>query len=290
MRHNSAGDRWAGGRGAAEARKRRLRLLRPTVLALEQRTLLSAIVVNNPTDTPVVGQIDLRQAIALANTNGGVETITFDETVFNTPQTINLTGGQLELSDPTGTETITGPSKGVTVSGGGNSRVLQVDGLATASISGMAITGGKVAGFGDGGGLLNYGTATLTNCTVNGNSAGVSTANGGGVANSGTLVLANCTVSDNSASFIGGGMFNAAGTLTLTDCTVSGNSAYEGGALTGYSLSGATLTNCTISSNTAFSYGGGLLASWLGGARAGQHDRCREYELRRRWRRHISGQ
>jgi hypothetical protein len=29
------------------------------------------IVVNNPTDTPVAGQTDLRQAIAQANTNGG---------------------------------------------------------------------------------------------------------------------------------------------------------------------------------------------------------------------------
>ena len=86
--------------------------MRPTLLELEARTLLSTIVVNNPTDTPVAGETDLRQAIVLANTNGGAETITFDKTVFNTPQTINLNPalGQLELSDPTGTETITGPS------------------------------------------------------------------------------------------------------------------------------------------------------------------------------------
>jgi hypothetical protein len=59
--------------------------MRPTLMALEDRRLLSTIVVNNPTDTPAVGQIDLRQAIALANTNGGSETITFDKTVFKTP-------------------------------------------------------------------------------------------------------------------------------------------------------------------------------------------------------------
>ena len=47
------------------------RRMRPTLMALEDRRLLSTIVVNNPTDTPVVGQIDLRQAISLANTNGG---------------------------------------------------------------------------------------------------------------------------------------------------------------------------------------------------------------------------
>ena len=40
-------------------------------MALEDRRLLSTIVVNNPTDTPAVGQTDLRQAIVQANTNGG---------------------------------------------------------------------------------------------------------------------------------------------------------------------------------------------------------------------------
>ena len=40
-------------------------------MALEDRRLLSTIVVNNPTDTPVTGEIDLRQAIVQANTNGG---------------------------------------------------------------------------------------------------------------------------------------------------------------------------------------------------------------------------
>jgi hypothetical protein len=75
--------------------------IRPTLMALENRRLLSTIVVNNPTDTPKTDQIDLRQAIALANTNGGNETIVFDSKVFSTPQTIKLTGGQLELSDTT---------------------------------------------------------------------------------------------------------------------------------------------------------------------------------------------
>ena len=104
---------------------------------LEDRRLLSTIVVNNPTDTPVVGHIDLRQAISQANTNAGSETITFDKTVFKTSQTINLTGGQLELSDTTGKVTIVGPPAGVTVNAGGASQVFQVDGGVTASISGM---------------------------------------------------------------------------------------------------------------------------------------------------------
>jgi hypothetical protein len=75
-------------------------------------------------------------------------------------QTIVLAGTQLELSDTTGAASITGLAAGVAVSGGTLSRVFQVEALVTASISGMTITGGRV--FGDGGGLLNLGTLTLT--------------------------------------------------------------------------------------------------------------------------------
>ena len=127
-------------------------------------------------------------------------TITFDPTAFATPQTITLTSGQLELSDTSGTETITGPAAGVTVSGGGTSRVFQVDTGVTASISGLTITGGNAN---NGGGLANYG---------------------------GMVTLTDCTVSDNSASNNGGGVYlNNGGTATLTDCTVTGNSSSSNG-------------------------------------------------------------
>jgi hypothetical protein len=86
---------------------------------LEDRWLPSTFVVNNPTDSPVVGEIDLRQAIASANATTGANTITFDSTVFATPQTITLAGTQIELSNTTGTETITGPAAGLTVNAGG---------------------------------------------------------------------------------------------------------------------------------------------------------------------------
>ena len=146
-----------------EARQRRR--MRPTVLALEDRRLLSTFTVTSTLDNGSAGT--LRWAVGQANSAGGAETIAFDKTVFKTPQTITLTGTQLELTDTTGTETITGPKAGVTVSGGGHSRVFQVDGGVTASISGLTITGGNTAD--NGGGLYNDGgTATLTNCTVSG--------------------------------------------------------------------------------------------------------------------------
>ena len=115
MSNNLARDQRRGGRGMVEARQRRR--MRPTVLALEDRRLLSTFTVTSTLDNGSAGT--LRWAVGQANSAGGAETIAFDKTVFKTPQMITLTGTQLELSDTTGTETITGPKAGVTVSGGG---------------------------------------------------------------------------------------------------------------------------------------------------------------------------
>jgi hypothetical protein len=259
MSRNGAKVERTGTRATVKVRQRQLRRMRPTLVALEDRRLLSTFVVNNPTDTPVAGETDLRQAIASANATTGANTITFDSTVFATPQTITLGGTQLELSNTSGTQTITGPSAGVTVSGGGLSRVFQFDANVTASISQMTITGGSAL---DGGGLYNLGTATLTDCLVVGNSsgnAGSSGSNGGGIHNDGTLTLSDCTVSGNFA-IVGAGLDNY-GALILTNCTVDSNTgSYGGGVFAGYGGT-TTLSNCTISGNSTTgprSDGGGV--------------------------------
>ena len=48
--------------------------------------------------------------------------------------------------------------------------------------------------------------------------------------NYGTATLTDCTISGNSAKRTGGGLWND-GTATITDCTISGNSANEGGGV-----------------------------------------------------------
>ena len=249
MSHNGAENRQRCRRGTINDRKRRR--IRPTLMALEDRRLLATFVVNNPTDTTILGETDLRQAITSANSTPGANTITFDSTIFASAQTIALTGAQLTLSNTTGTQTITVPTAGVTVSGDGLSRVFQVDANVTASISGMTITGGKTVIYNGGGGLENYGTVTLSNCTISGNSA----TTGGGLANYHAATLTNCTISGNSTSNngSGGGLAHYEGTVALNNCTVSNNSTSgpygDGGGV--WSLEGTvTLNNCTVSGNS----------------------------------------
>jgi hypothetical protein len=249
------------------------RRVRPALEALEERCVPSTFTVINTLDDGSVGS--LRYEIGQANSNPGANTVAFDSTVFNTPLTITLTGSPLELSNTGGAETITGPAAGVTVSGGGTSRVFQVDSGVTASLSGLTISGGSTTGLG--GGLFNEGgTTTLTNCTVSGNSAGVAggITNSGvlaltdslvtrntadiaaGIFNTGTLTLTDSTVSDNTAHVNDGGIDNSNGTVTLLDSTVSGNAAGIGnGGIANYGGTVALL-NSTVSGNTAQGAGG----------------------------------
>jgi hypothetical protein len=218
--------------------------------------VMTTIVVNNPTDTPMAGQTNLRQAIAEANALGGGAAIVFDKNVFSGPQTITLTAGALEITNSTGPLTITGPgARNLTIDGNNLSRVFQVDINTTVSISGLTVEGGNAGISADGGGgLLNFGTLTVSNTNFTGNSA----VSGGGIANDGELTLSNSTLSGNVATN-GGGIDNS-GTATLTNDTLSGNSALSfNGASSGGGIDNsgtATLTNATLSNNSATNGGG----------------------------------
>ena len=107
-----------------------------------------------------------------------------------------------------------------------------------------------------GGVVVSSGAATLTGCTISGNSAKY----GGGVDNSASATLTNCTVTGNSASIVGGGIDEIVGTITLTGSTISNNYGdYNGGGVDVAESGTATLTNCTISGNSS-ELGGGILA------------------------------
>ncbi|MGO9462978.1 MAG: beta strand repeat-containing protein, partial [Isosphaeraceae bacterium] len=198
------------------------------------------LVINTTVDgtTSPFGDLSLRQAVNLANVLDAAESITFSTTVFGTPQTVTLTAGQLELS--AGTVTITGPAADVTISGGGASRVFQIDDGVTATITGLTITGGSTSG--NGGGILNYGNLTITDSTLTGNTA----AYGGAIlTKGGSLSLADCTIAGNTASISGGGI-EAQNNITVIACTFSDNVASPrsggGGAIDNFNGGEYTIT------------------------------------------------
>jgi cysteine-rich repeat protein len=173
------------------------------------------------------------------------------------PVTITITSTKTIAADTT----IDGGGS-ITISGGDAVGVFAVNAGITFDARNLTVADGAAS---QGGGIANYGTATLANCTLSGNSANEG---GGGIYNLGNATLTNCTLSGNSAGYYGGGaIFNAvtgpdggppsnSGTATLTNCTLSGNSAGQGGGIA--NLGNATLTNCTLSGNSATYRGGGI--------------------------------
>jgi hypothetical protein len=238
---------------------------RPRLEALEERTALSTLTVLNTSDHDPGS---LRAILAAASSG---DQIVFDPALSG--QTITLTSGELLLNKNL---TITGPGAGsLTVSGNNASRVFEVAGGATDSVSGLTVSNGRAAP--QGGGILNAGTLTLGNATLSGNlvhGGGGDLDFGGGIYNSGTLTVQNSTVTGNEAQGVppgdfgfesgyGGGIFNR-GALTVTNSTVWANTASVGGGLFNEAggpfnnLGTVTVSASTLSGNTAYGPGGAI--------------------------------
>ena len=210
-----------GGRSTASTTAIQRRRTQPTVMALEDRKLLSMFTVTNTADSSTGS---LRCEIGQADSTAGANTIDFDSTVFNTPQTITLDRQPARAKQHERDGDDHGP-------GGGRdgqrrrelSRVFQVDNGVTASLSGLTISDGLTTG--NGGGVYNNG-GTIHPDQLH-RQRKLRRLHGGGLYtnNYGTTMLTYCTVSGNSASENGGGLFNSAGTTALSNCTVSGNYA-----------------------------------------------------------------
>jgi hypothetical protein len=159
--------------------------------------------------------------------------------------------------------------------------IFTVDAGETVSLSGLTIAGGDSSG--NGGGVDNFGTVTVSNSTFTGNSA----SEGGGQNNEsgGTATVSNSTFTSNSAGFGGGlenfgtarvsgslfignsatasndsgggGLLNAGdGTVTVEGSTFTGNSAAYGGGLENVAM--ATVSGSLFTGNSAAVVGGGL--------------------------------
>jgi hypothetical protein len=276
-----------------------LKVNRAAVLALvfAGATLLSTsgtsadtIIVINTNDS---GPGSLRGALAIANDGDTIDATGVSGTIF-------LTSGVLEVNHNV---TINGPGAGsLAIDSNHGSRVF--DNFASnVTISGFTITNGGAfcdpcgAGCGilnqggltvndcivshsssyylnPGGGILSWGTLTVTKSTVYANdgwsggifSSGgtltvsdciISSNHGVGINNNGGALVSNCVINGNHS----GGIYNFNGVLTVTNSTISGNSgpgidsgSHNGGAA-------ATVTNCTISGNS----GGGITSGGFDG-------------------------
>ncbi len=195
------------------------------------------------------GPGSLRWALANAADRAGPDTIAFAPTLSG--QSITLTSGEIVIGGDVTIDATSLPG-GVTVSGGGNSRIFRMSSGQTVSLQNLTLTGGNgIGGVGSpvyGGAIFNIGgTVTLTRCTLFGNSSGL----GGAIyTNSGSLTLRHCTLTGNSANNYGGAIANTS-PLTLTHCTLSGNSANNYGGAIYNNTATLTLTNSIVTGNTA---------------------------------------
>jgi Domain of unknown function (DUF4214) len=209
---------------------------------LEDRTTPANFVVDLAIDQDngnvVAGDVSLREAIKLANTTTGADTITFSPTVFNSPKTMVLTLGRINITDSL---TITGP--------GANRLVL--DAFYASQIF-----------YVDGGAVENAKTITLEGLTLlHGKTTSVPTAdyNGGALSSrNARLRLLNMSLSSSSSAGFGGGMYVQGGTTTVLNSNILLSSSKLNGGGCYSENAQAQMINVTVAQNTTQVAGGGI--------------------------------
>jgi hypothetical protein len=206
-----------------------------------------------------LGDLSLREALALAATSAGTDTIVFQPTITEIPlnsqltinSDVNIVGRGAQLLE---------------LDAQGGSRVFTVNSGVTASLSRVTITGGLVTGTNDGGGIYNSGTLDLDSVVLVDNE---SAHYGGAIYNSGGVLRINDTTLEANVAARGAGVYYnrnlGVGSLTVSNSAFLDNDASgHGGGLYIYSWSSphatAAIVNSTFSGNTA-AYGGAIITN-----------------------------
>jgi hypothetical protein len=228
---------------------------RPRLEVLEGRDVPSTLTVTNLNDS---GHGSLRYEIAEAQSG---DTIVFAKKLNGGTITLS-SGNELQIGKNL---TIQGPGAGLLAVYGGNEfgaqRIFEVGPGAAVALSGLTIDHGgghaSASGLpdgqlydGDGGGVLNRGTLTISGCALSNNSADSgpdSATSGGAIYNAGVLTVDGCTLINNHAN-LGGGIYNF-GTAMVSGSNVSNNDARAGGGI--FNFGTMTVSGCDVSSNSA---------------------------------------
>jgi hypothetical protein len=187
--------------------------------------------------------------------------------LVNTPSTVasalTVPSGQATaiFAQPPGTLTFSGSSR-VTINSGGEfflgTGATNLPSMGPSSPTSFTFSGLTMVG--NGGAIVNMGTATITNSSFTGNSTAPGSGGGGGAIqnDAGLLTITNSGFVGNTSAASGGAIRNGTnttgGTLTITNSNFTGNSAPfgPGGAIQNPNASGTiTITNSIFENNTA---------------------------------------
>ncbi len=208
-----------------------------------------------------ISDCSLREAISVASSG--------DAITFSVTGTITLALGQLNISQSVA---IVGPGSGLlSIDANLASRIFNIAGGATVSISGLTLKNGRTNGE-NGGAVLNAGDLSMSSMVLLDNTATISSCGGtcliygGGIYSSGPLSVSLTTFQGNDARSAGGGIYydNVGGELNLSNVTFFQNEAIEdhslgsGGGLYINAASSATVDSTGFQSNTSYGDGGGL--------------------------------
>ena len=220
--------------------------------------------------------LSLREAIEIANTTFGFDTISFAPALSGA--TFNLALGQLTILDDL---KIVGLGASLTtINAQQLSRVIDIARTGVdLTLDGVTVTGGKTTADQDNGAGVRMrwaGTLTLNQSVVTGNTTIGNRALGAGIyAYGGSVVVVDSLVSANSTSGVdsdGAGITSWNASINLTNSTISGNtqSGFQAGAAAIYAArhsANITLTNSTVTNNygVADALGGGiyLFRGWI---------------------------
>lgn len=226
------------------------------------QVVASTFVVTTSSDS---GPGSLRQTVLSAAAVPGISTISFAP--FLTGSFTSLTSGQIILSNNV-TIDASGLAFGYEVDANNQSRIFEITNNATVVLNALNFAQGSDNNdhkFG-GGGILNFGTLTITNCLFDDNLATNSADGGGAIDNRGALTVNNCTVEGNIAGWANGGGISSFGTLVVNNSTFTNNLANNapigGGGI--YSPGTLTVNNSTFAGNLAnrSSFGGGAIGTF----------------------------